>query len=421
MKALKHFLRDRSGSVVTILTLTLIPVLGLTGAAVDYSRVYEARNNFQNSADSAVLAAASSVTTEVSQLTEMADNVFNENRKSTHVTLVSNQFTLDDTQSPPVYQYKARGSIETSLLKILKINDIEFEVVSQAVSAGEAYESIEVVLALDITVSSKRMDSFIPARDEILQTLQELQAQSNNLHLSFVPIDDRINIGTARFGWLSGPAPNDWEGCVAPRHETIGTNVFALTDADPVSVPFDVVDVPLAVAAEHGCRNPIVGPTMDVESVVDTINYSLQFAQTGRFDISMAWAWRFISPRWQGFWNVAGYPRPYAASNRKIVVFLSDGQSNMHDRELHTGPSDRPIEKNKWTEEGFENLVAVCDAMKSEGIEIFMFNTNPNSHYDVYAKECATTGNYYITDNIGNFKKAFPNIVGGGKTARLIK
>ena len=40
---LKRFVSDRSGAAALIFGLSLIPIVGLIGAAVDYSRVSDAR------------------------------------------------------------------------------------------------------------------------------------------------------------------------------------------------------------------------------------------------------------------------------------------------------------------------------------------------------------------------------------------
>ena len=47
MSLLARFARDRSGNVAVTFALTLLPVLGLPGAALDYSRASVARAELQ--------------------------------------------------------------------------------------------------------------------------------------------------------------------------------------------------------------------------------------------------------------------------------------------------------------------------------------------------------------------------------------
>ena len=56
--AVSRFSADDRGNVAIILALAAIPVLGATGAAVDYSRALQGRGMLQRVADSAALAAA---------------------------------------------------------------------------------------------------------------------------------------------------------------------------------------------------------------------------------------------------------------------------------------------------------------------------------------------------------------------------
>src|SRR6188472_539683 len=56
--AVNRFSADDHGNVAIILALAAIPVLGATGAAVDYSRALQGRGVLQRVADSAALSAA---------------------------------------------------------------------------------------------------------------------------------------------------------------------------------------------------------------------------------------------------------------------------------------------------------------------------------------------------------------------------
>ncbi|HOV03966.1 MAG TPA: pilus assembly protein [Kaistiaceae bacterium] len=55
---LGRFRRDAGASAAVLFSLALVPVLGLTGAAVDYSNYERARSHLQDAVDSAALAAA---------------------------------------------------------------------------------------------------------------------------------------------------------------------------------------------------------------------------------------------------------------------------------------------------------------------------------------------------------------------------
>ena len=54
---MRRFAAGRSGAIVLLFGLTLIVILGFTGAAVDYANAYRYRAKIQNALDSAALAA----------------------------------------------------------------------------------------------------------------------------------------------------------------------------------------------------------------------------------------------------------------------------------------------------------------------------------------------------------------------------
>lgn len=57
MSVLKRFIRDEAGTVALMLGLSLIPVAGLTGVAVDYGRAITLRSGLQKAADVAAMSA----------------------------------------------------------------------------------------------------------------------------------------------------------------------------------------------------------------------------------------------------------------------------------------------------------------------------------------------------------------------------
>ncbi|MCB1428037.1 MAG: hypothetical protein KDJ66_02775 [Nitratireductor sp.] len=56
---INSFLADKRGNFAIIFGLSLVPLMGLAGAALDYSRILKAENRLQSAADAAALAAAS--------------------------------------------------------------------------------------------------------------------------------------------------------------------------------------------------------------------------------------------------------------------------------------------------------------------------------------------------------------------------
>ena len=52
---LKHFLRNREGSVAPMLAIAALPLFGFVGAAVDFSRAATIRSSMQAAVDASAL------------------------------------------------------------------------------------------------------------------------------------------------------------------------------------------------------------------------------------------------------------------------------------------------------------------------------------------------------------------------------
>jgi Flp pilus assembly protein TadG len=76
MKKIRNFLKDRSGATAITFGILLIPIMGMTGLAVDYGLASNERSKLQNAADSAALAGASVFTGTNSAAAEARANAY---------------------------------------------------------------------------------------------------------------------------------------------------------------------------------------------------------------------------------------------------------------------------------------------------------------------------------------------------------
>src|ERR1043165_7786600 len=73
-----RFLADQHGGVAPVFALALVPMIGLAGAAIDYSRANAARTAMQAQLDSAALMVAKDAQTiQSTQASSIATNYFN--------------------------------------------------------------------------------------------------------------------------------------------------------------------------------------------------------------------------------------------------------------------------------------------------------------------------------------------------------
>jgi hypothetical protein len=114
----RKFVTDESGSIAVIFAVSLIPLLGFSGAAVDYVRATQSRSKMQAAADGAALAAV------LAQVPTTAQ------RESTARQVFSSLRTAGITATPTVsatsteVTVTASAEVETSLLKVARIPQI---------------------------------------------------------------------------------------------------------------------------------------------------------------------------------------------------------------------------------------------------------------------------------------------------------
>lgn len=139
--------RDSEGSVVSTFALSLVPMVGLVGAAVDYSAANNARTSLQVSLDAALLAGAKDGTT---SWTDTALNTFNANLNPKTATNIHPAFQLTSTRA---YTGTVTATVPSNFLGVLGVSSIAVRVTGTATvppSTGAYY----CVMALNRTAQS---------------------------------------------------------------------------------------------------------------------------------------------------------------------------------------------------------------------------------------------------------------------------
>jgi Flp pilus assembly protein TadG len=135
------FVRRTDGSVMPLFALLTVPMLALTGAAIDYSRATSARTALQVALDAAVLAGAKDGTDTWAQT---ALNLFNANPPRTGTNVGTPSFTIDGNGN---YKGSITGSVPTSVLGTLSISSIAIAATSLVAQASGVENSC--ILTLD--------------------------------------------------------------------------------------------------------------------------------------------------------------------------------------------------------------------------------------------------------------------------------
>jgi|GEM_PF-1507690 len=405
-KTLWSFIQDDRGNFYAIAAVAMVPILMGIGMAIDISRQQSMATKLQNAADAAALHAAiisGTVDDDAAEAEALA--ILQSNLGNLDITI--DDFDLVES-SDGTMDVVVDATLDSLFAQVNGFPHLGLSVHSEA--AVDSGGDLEMTIAFDTTSSMGFGSTWQTALGTLDTVLTEIDNYSgtNNFFISLVPFSDRVNVGTSRTNWLAGATPASWNGCVEPREEDNGTVSWALDDDKPTGSNRFQASIPGVTGGLTGFNNnfpycpnvAIVPPTNNVDTVINAAA-AFSKAGTGRFDVAMAWTWRLLSDDWRGHWSSGGNA---AANNghdrRKIAIMVTDGKTEAYTWEVDQTSS---WGWNNGSVGGFENMVAVCDGMKADGMELFMIRVNGNSHATAYMQDCASTDAHYfeITDNAG--------------------
>lgn len=122
--------RHTGGSVAPMFALAIVPLLGMVGAAVDYSRANDARAAMQAALDAALLAGAHDGSTNWQQV---ATDYFNANVQAKGASVGTPSFGLDANRA---YKASVTGTLPTMFLGIVGAPAIALDVTAAAAVAN---------------------------------------------------------------------------------------------------------------------------------------------------------------------------------------------------------------------------------------------------------------------------------------------
>jgi Flp pilus assembly protein TadG len=95
MNLLKRFLPDRRGTVAVTFAFASVPLVGMTGAAMDYGRAVQIRHKLQTATDAAALSAAALETSSAADRNAAAERIVKSNAPDGLAVTVSVSSTSD--------------------------------------------------------------------------------------------------------------------------------------------------------------------------------------------------------------------------------------------------------------------------------------------------------------------------------------
>ncbi|MGV6802117.1 MAG: pilus assembly protein TadG-related protein [bacterium] len=253
----KKFSKDTRGNFAAIFAMASVPVLGITGMAVEYTRYSMVRDDLINSLDASGLAVSKqakelgyemgSLTNEQKkELRTYGRRFFNANFKQKYnINNLKVQFIFSQTTVTP----KATGYMDTALLKLISVDQLKLDSTTEITLEGSG--KLELALVLDVTGSmgsksgdGTRMSVLKDSVYGMLDTLYGTDANAieDNVKVGVVPFNSVVNTGGTtqmKKAWLDYDAESMWHGHNFIHIEdpydidmTQKVNLFALYDSN---------------------------------------------------------------------------------------------------------------------------------------------------------------------------------------------
>ena len=379
---------DERGNVLVMFGFAMVPVIGLTGATIDYSRATSAHQVLNAAVDSAALMAARDAT-KLSD-TELRDRINKWISSNLHGDsskgFTTATITIDRTAR--TIAIAAQLNIDTSLTRLIGQDAVTIKSRSQSTWGTN---TIELALALDNTgsmASSGKMTALKTASLNLIQIMKDATIVTDQIKISVVPFATQIKVSTSfkDANWLrydmtkttgSGSSKktvtitkSTWEGCITDRDQPNDVKDNETIAANTTLYPADF--------CAQSTLAPILPLTSDWTALNNAINAMTPVGNTN-VTIGANWGMATLTP---------GVPfteaRPFTTPRlSKYMILLTDGENT----------------QNRFTTNGSQidaRTTLACQTAKDAGIKVYTVRvidgdrtllqncaTNPSMYYEV--------------------------------------
>jgi Flp pilus assembly protein TadG len=357
-RALHSFGSADSGNVLITFTLALLPIMGVVGAAVDYSRANSDKAAMQAAIDATALwLSKNAATLTAAQLNQNATNHFNAVFTRTDVTNIAVTPTYT-TSGGTQLVVTGTGSVPTKFMGLMGFSSLAINV-SSTVKWGNT--RLRVALVLDNTGSmadSGKITALQTATNNLLTQLKNAVVNNGDVYVSIIPFVKDVNVDPVNYNqnWIdwtdwdstngtcsrhryttkssctgagktwTAANHNTWNGCVSDRGNSTGPNTGNY-DTNVV-VPNTAVTATLLPAEQYSpCPQALMALSYNWSRMTTLVNNMSPGGNTNQA-IGLALGWMSL---------VGGgpFPTPPAMDPnykyQQVIILLTDGL-NTQDR-----------------------------------------------------------------------------------------
>ena len=447
------FRRSQNGNVAVTFAIAVIPIIGFTGAAIDYSRASSVKAAMQAALDATALAMSKEATSvSSSQLQTDAAAYFAAafNRPDAQSIRISAAYSTSSGSSVTV---SGTGFVKTQFMGIMGINTIP---VASSSTTAWGMTRLRVALVLDNTGSmadAGKMTALKTATKSLLTQLQNAAANPGDVYVSIVPFVKDVNLDPSNYnaawidwtewdadngncnnsggwgswggwgtrsGWGGGrfgtynsktdctshggtwnPLPHTtWNGCVVDRGDTNAPNTNNY-DTNVVA-PTTTITATLFTAEEYdSCPQAVMGLSYNWSAMTTLVNNMSPAGNTNQA-IGLALGWMSLAGG--GPFSVPAMDSNYQYT--QVIILLTDG--------LNT--------EDRWYKDQASidaRQAITCNNVKAAKITLYTIQVNTgNDPTSTLLHDCASDASkFFLLTNANQIVSVFNTI--GTNLAKL--
>ncbi|MEO1661860.1 MAG: pilus assembly protein TadG-related protein [Pseudomonadota bacterium] len=417
---LRPWAPDLSGQTAIVFALMLVPILAVSGFAIDFSRQVNLKNHLQNAADAASLAGAKAFIANFSdgEATAAATETFKSNLDTMQENATCTLNPVAVSSAELTVNVTATCKIPTMLgVGVLGLSEVSVAIAS---TSAAIHSAADVVMMFDLSQSMSASDlADLKAAGKRAAEIVIGSQPGPRGRIAIAPFATGVNAGD--FGNKASNRATGYDPeadnranpfrtlervCVTER---VGPAAF--TDAaphlgDPVGRPLSVTeagDLYRATgdpyyASISSCPDSPVHPLDDdlsaVKTAIDGLSSSSianRFGGETSGHMGIAWSWYLISPQWSGIWTDPIFggesgsdPHPYNdPQHPKIAILMTDGVFQQGFR--------HPFFSYNYTTQTDSVAAAsrqLCANMRAEGIQIYAVGLDVLSEAESLLEDC---------------------------------
>lgn len=389
--------------MLAVLSLVLMATAGI---ALDVSRLNNTKTKAQDIADIVAMAT----------LRALMDGKSDDEAKAVGTAFFEGEFesvgdpdlvtltiNLAEQNGVRTVSVSLDGSMETSLMSVIGIPDMDFQVASASTASTTA---VELVIVADISLSMKwdgKLASMKGALTELIDLLYPDGQPNEDIRTSILLYGETIHFGDDYQGWLDDEESSNYFGCFAHESDE------QVRSGDMFPIPPGEYEA-FASRANYCPEDTATSSFFEYDPApMKQIIADLDDDSTKRgtsTDIATMWAYRALSPTWRGQF-VSGsdsdlYPLDFSNDTTKHMIILTDGVAFRW-----TGPEGR-LGESEGRAIALSNFMKICEKMGFQDnihVSTVAFGFKPKDvAMHEYLEDCVSGhGRYFeaTTSNLG--------------------